>query len=167
MLNFDLPAIYRSADAGSNNAQARYLNTIRSEYTMLSLLALLGEFRNKHDAVMIAMILIMILLFGLLIFRFVSKLDRKWYACRALAESVKTSAWKFSMCAHPFEPSENLHEPVRKFLTSISQIRTDNEFIGNDLDASFSDKDQITEKMFSTRKLERDKRLQYYLDKRI
>lgn len=167
MQNCDLPAIYRSADAGSNNSQAQYLRTIRSEYAMLSMLALLGEFRGEHDAVVISMILIMILLFGLLIFRFVSKLDRKWYACRALAESVKTSAWKFSMRAHPFDSAENLHEPVRNFLTSISQIRSDNEFIGNNLDASFSDKDQITEKMFSTRNLGLDDRIQFYLDSRI
>lgn len=167
MMPSQLPAVYQSADSGSNSAQRTYLWNIKSEYGLLILLAALGEFRTHHPAVILAIIMIVVLLFGLLIFRFVTQLDRKWYACRALAESVKTSAWKFAMRAHPYEDCERVQIAVRNFLTSLNQIRKDNEFIGNELDARFADKDQITPAMMDIRALPIEDRLSYYITNRV
>lgn len=167
MNSSDLPAIYNSADSGSNAAQSNYLWIIRIEYALLSLAALLSAFRSHEPWAFWILAFLIVALFGLLIFRYVSRLDRQWYGCRALAESIKTNAWKFAMRAHPFEDAENLGVLVRKFLNIIIEMRKTNEFIGVSLDAKFSDKDQITKKMRELHSDNWQKRLEYYIEHRV
>ena len=167
MESSDLPALYRSADTSSNRAQRRYFRVICLEYCLLVLLALLGEFRSVSEAILPCMIIFIILLFGLLIYRFVSRLDRKWYACRALAESVKTSAWKYSMRAHPFGDATTVQIPTNNFTNSLIEIQRDNALTGHELDAEHSDKEQISNEMSSLRALGWKERLDVYLDKRV
>ena len=163
----ELPGIYLSADAGAKKFQKNYLTVIKLEYFSLAGLAVLSELREAHTAIIPLMSVALVLLFGLLIFRFVSKLDRKWYACRALAESLKTNSWKFVMRAHPFENSSSLSLAVRNFSNSIIEIQRDNRFLGVELDPSHSDSDQITEKMFELRKLSVPERLEHYIKYRV
>ena len=167
MESSNLPALYHSADTSSNEAQFRYIAVIRLEYFFLVLLAFLGEFRSVGDLILYSMILLIIMLSGLLILRFFSRFDRKWYACRAFAESVKTSAWKFSMRAHPFEDAETIQTPTSNFTKSLMDIQKDNAFTGHELGAKHSDKAQITYEMSSLRNSGWDKRLDVYLNKRI
>lgn len=84
-----------------------------------------------------------------------------------MAESVKTSAWRFCCRAHPYENVDRRTIAVKNFLTDLNSIRDDNEFIGESLDESYSDSEQITEVMFQIRALSVIERLEYYVEKRV
>ncbi|ATG36153.1 hypothetical protein PhaeoP23_02020 [Phaeobacter piscinae] len=163
----DLPALYLSADLASNKSQKGYLLVLKAEFALLVLLALVGEFAGEIPAAKNVMVIFLIFLFGLLVYRFFSKLDRKWYACRALAESVKTSAWKFAMRSHPYDDHSIVQVPTKNFLNSLIEIRKDNDFLGHELDAKYSDGDQISDKMLEVRKLPFEERLDLYLSSRV
>ncbi|MEL7164129.1 MAG: DUF4231 domain-containing protein [Pseudomonadota bacterium] len=167
MESTDYPALYQSADSGSNRAQRAYLAIVRSEYTLLAIAALLNALRGQIPWATDALVFLLVLLFGLLIFRYVARYDRQWYACRALAESVKTSSWKFLMRSHPFENSEEVTVPVRSFLNSLKKIRDDNDFLGVSLDSKFADKDQISDEMMRLRSLSVEDRREHYLQNRV
>lgn len=163
----DYPALYKSADSGSNKAQARFLWTVRSEYFLLVLLALASSSAVKYSGAWVISLLLASLLTMLLIYRFFSDNDIQWYRCRALAESVKTASWRFACRAHPYESVDDVKAAVRNFLSDLNAIRTDNEFIGKALDERFADLDQITGEMFRVRGLPVEERLNFYLEERV
>ena len=48
--------------------------------------------------------------------------ERLWFGCRAIAESVKTTAWRYAMRAKPFH-SEDLASADREFVATLAEIR--------------------------------------------
>ena len=163
----DYPALYRSADSGSNRAQRHFLNSLRAEFILLCSLVVATGAKQSYAGWWAASLLLATILTGLLVHRYLVENDTKWYRCRALAESIKTSAWRFACRAQPYQDCEKVSIAVRNFLQDLIKIKADNRFIGDSLDENYSDADQITEKMFEVRKLSWEDRLSYYMNNRV
>lgn len=94
-------------------------------------------------------------------------LERKWYSARAVAESVKTLAWKYITCASPFgtglSQSSVDHEFCR-YLSSLLKTKVDFSF---DDATEQSASHEITQKMREIRAGNLRLRKSLYLKERV
>lgn len=109
--------------------------------------------------------LLLVVVAGLFVFKIVKRLDQDWYRCRALAESVKTSTWRFSMRAHPFEDMSSIETPKANFRNLLRDILQANGHIAANLETPVTE--QVTDSMVELRKLPLDERMDYYVKNRI
>ena len=161
----EFPALYHSANNGSTVAQRKFLWTIRGEYILLFCVSVAGVFHRVCELNPLFISLLLFILAGLFLFKVVKKLDQDWYRCRALAESVKTSTWRFSMRSHPFQDTKTISIPKENFRNLLTDILKANRHIAQNLTAD--DTYQVTESMIAIRKLSISERLSYYVKNRI
>src|SRR5690606_7526565 len=99
----DYPALYRSADESSVDAQVMYLRLIKLQYALLLAASVVAiEFGNSPNLYVLYAVIVTSST-ALLIYLSVKKPEKDWYGCRALAESIKTSTWRYMMRASPFD----------------------------------------------------------------
>ena len=114
----DFPALWRSADEVSLNGQKQTL-FYESLRFWGSIIAALGSILPVRTGHIDLSAVITFIGFVLAIFSEVSlwghRSAEKWYAGRALAESIKTLVWRYSIGADPFQ-LELDEERVQKFL---------------------------------------------------
>lgn len=163
--DLEFPALYKGADDGSAIAQKAFLRTIRWEYFLLFCVAVASSTRELSGVGPLLLTLLLIVLAGLFVFKVYKKLDQDWYRCRALAESVKTSTWRFSMRAHPFENATSVEQPKAEFRNLLKDILRANRHIAENL--RHSDADQVTNSMLEIRQLSLEDRIDYYVERRI
>ena len=161
----EYPALYQSADDASARAQQGFLWTIRSEYFFLFLVSLSLANKDVFKQSRLAVTLLLVILAGLFAFKVVKKLDQDWYRCRALAESVKTSTWRFCMRAHPFGDAEKIAEPKATFRNLLHGILKSNQAIAQELLTEASE--QVTASMLEIRALGLTERIAYYVKNRV
>ncbi|WP_454287734.1 DUF4231 domain-containing protein [Rhizobium arsenicireducens] len=159
------PALYDSASLGSAAAQRNFLWTIRSEYFLLLCMSVLMSTMGLSGYNRPAISILLLVLAGLFVFKIVKRLDEDWYRCRALAESVKTSTWRFCMRAHPFGDADKIAEPKANFRNLLHDILKTNQSLAKNLTANGAE--QVTETMLSVRALPLNERLAYYVENRI
>ncbi len=97
----------------------------------------------------------------------VRKPERDWYGCRALAESIKTLAWRYMMRAEPFEDSAQLSKAQGRFTSYLKELLNANTDVRDSITLSPSDGEQITAVMNSLRELPVEKRKARYCKDRI
>jgi hypothetical protein len=121
----DLPGFWRSANAASLRGQAWVLRYQRGRLGGALLAALSGALTWKAGAVDLAAALIaagFFIAFVCEIASWVHRPENDWYLGRALAESVKTLAWRYAVAADPFGPHLNenqAHDVMRERLSEI------------------------------------------------
>ena len=164
-LSFEYPALYHSADLAAVNSQRRFLWNIRIEYFLLFLVSVIGIIRHSFGFSTPLISLLLLALGALFLFRILTKSDQSWYSFRALAESVKTSTWRFSMRSHPFEDAISIEIPRALFQDFLQDILAVNRHMAGNL--SPVDADQVTKSMIELRNLKIRNRLAYYLKHRI
>ena len=103
----------------------------------------------------------------LLVFMAVKKPEKDWYACRALAESIKTSTWRFTMRAEPFVDAPNLSVAKADFAGFLREILDANKHIDEPISRRPVVGDQITPRMISIRALSLADRKEIYRKNRI
>jgi len=126
MENSDLPALFQVADKGAINAQNSYLNLVRLEIAALILAAISSNVSlelqtwpsilSKVSFVSLIVAFVARILNGLIGF------DEKWFDCRAIAESVKSAAWRYITRATPFNDPDQ-EEVDKEFLKDVKLIR--------------------------------------------
>ena len=163
--NLEYPALYDSANNGSIRAQSRFLRTIRLEYFLLFCVSVASATREVSGINPLIISLLLVVLAGLFVFKIFKRLDQNWYRCRALAESVKTSTWRFSMRAHPFEDTSSIEVPKANFRNLLKDILQANRHIAADLETSVTE--QVTDSMVEIRKLQLNQRMDFYVKNRI
>jgi hypothetical protein len=161
----EYPALYDSANRGSVKAQKKFLHTIKLEYLLLFFVSIASATRGLSGLSPFMITLLLVMLAGLFVFKIVNKLDQDWYRCRALAESVKTSTWRFSMRAHPFEDTDSIDIPKANFRNLLKDILQANRHIAANLETTASE--QVTSSMIDIRKLSLEERMAYYVKNRI
>jgi hypothetical protein len=161
----EYPALYSSASAGAASAQSGFLLTIRAEYFLLFCVSVALSTKGLVAQNRLLISIILLILAGLFVFKIVKKLDQDWYRCRALAESVKTSTWRFCMRAHPFVDADRTAEPNANFRNLLRDILKSNHNVAHNL--STDDAEQVTESMLAVRMLELAERKAYYVQYRI
>ncbi len=104
-MNLEFPPLFVNADTAAARLQVSHFRLLRGQYLMLltaSLVTVLGRFIGLEIAAIIYLLCVFLAIIALV--RSVSSRPEKgWYNARAVAESVKTTTWRFVMGAEPFE----------------------------------------------------------------
>ena len=167
----DLPALYNAADKASTTAQARYIALFRLNLLLLVLGAVLTavSFQSgsaKATSVTIAGILFILSLLVAAAIG-VKRYEKTWYGGRAIAESVKTLAWKYMTGAEPYEIPLTSREADERFARDLSAVLAQRKNLSGALRGGLSNSPQITDKMRLIRELKTDERKAIYLTQRI
>jgi uncharacterized membrane protein YbhN (UPF0104 family) len=163
--NTDFPALYQSANEASINFQKSYFLGL-SSYLFLIICAAGVSFLwpNKLQGAIASLSLFLVTL-GILVWVRFQKSDDLWYNWRAVAESVKTRAWRWMMRAEPYENTNSLEKNSKDFIKDLRTILSQNKRISSvSGNTSFS---AISEKMKLIRGLSLQGRLEIYKKERI
>lgn len=164
MTRMSLPALYRVADQASSAQQALYFRLVKIEYAALVTASALSVNVVAETWYIGVYGLVLALALGTLAFRTLFRPERKWYQARALAESVKTTAWKYAMAARPFQHDGSDRARLRQALTELLKTNSD---LGGQFDSETASGDQVTEDMEILRSLPSDERLRAYMSSRV
>lgn len=123
----DLPGLFEAADTASLQGQRQYVNAVRLRLVFAVIAALTGIFTWKVGvrgidlaAVGTAIALVAISLTDLNV-KSVRPEDR-WYDGRALAESAKSLAWRYSVGGVPFARQEDDDAVRSRFIEQVSRL---------------------------------------------
>ncbi|MFN3558975.1 MAG: DUF4231 domain-containing protein [Brevundimonas sp.] len=165
MDNINFPALFQSADEASNKAQQRYLLLIRSEYLVLFVAAALSMPWSTEPIYYAAYALIFVISIVLLLVRKLMKLEQGWYRTRALAESIKTSSWRYMMKTPPFDGQQA--DARREFVDLLRDLLSSNREAGRALASTVTTGEQVTDVMESHRSQALAARKATYISGRI
>jgi hypothetical protein len=103
----DYPGLFRAADAVSRSGQERHVWMARLELAFLTLAAIVGAVISVVPTIsgQIGAVVVAVLLIGAAVVRSVARSTRpenRWFEGRAVAESVKTLAWKYMTHVEPY-----------------------------------------------------------------
>ena len=163
----DFPALYCSADVSAIAAQTLYLRLIRLQYGLLVTAATMALWFGTSSDLYIGYAVVVAGSSALLIYMSLRKPERDWYGCRALAESIKTSVWRYIMRAEPFEDSAQLNDVQHKFASFLQEILDANKHVSDSITHSPSTGEQITTSMNALRALPLEDRKERYRKDRI
>ena len=164
---FEYPALYRAAGDASAAAQSIYLNLLRCEYFFLFIASILALDFSDSPIYFVAYGLLFIAAAVTLLYRSSTKPEQTWYKGRALAESIKTSTWRYCMRAAPFEDAVNVKIPRGEFRNLLRSVLESNHHIGERMPPGSAADDQITLSMEATRELDLHERKEVYAQHRI
>ena len=165
--NNDYPGLYGDADKSSNVMQTRYLRLIKAEYSLLVVASGMSMGWNVGPIFYVFNALVFLLAVAILLYRSSKKPEQEWYRARAVAESIKTSTWRFMMRAEPFENAESLQEPKAKFRNFLKEIIKADKPIYSGSNSLSAAEDQVTRKMEEIRTWNLDRRKELYRKERI
>ncbi|TGQ13618.1 DUF4231 domain-containing protein [Mesorhizobium sp. M00.F.Ca.ET.217.01.1.1] len=162
----DYPALYTDANDASNSRQATFLRLIRAEYFLLFFASILSLDLAHTRVYFVVYAGVFLLSMIVLICRSLMKPEQGWYQARALAESVKTLAWRFAMRAHPFD-DERVQDARADFRRQMAKILISNDKIGHSFAGKGAADPQTTKEMMRVRDLPLEDRKSLYLKERI
>lgn len=165
----ELPGLYQIADSSSKKEQKKYFNGI-AWYLILLIIAAFIAFYSADELNPIYKIVSTVLFLGtlfIMIWLRVSKPDDIWYNGRAVAESVKTRAWRWMMRAEPYIDCENVEIMRKLFVNDLKVILEQNKSLIGKLGLEASIDDPITDVMIQIRKLPLQGRFDFYKNERI
>lgn len=168
----DLPALYHTATEASGEAQGKLLFFSKLNIILLSIGAMssginIGNINDPFWQSTLSFISAVTLLISIFITFYLdrSEFEKKWYEGRAIAESVKTIAWRFMMNSEPYRLSSN--EAEKRFLADLDGIRRERKSFAELLGGEHATKPQITETMRKTKNLNVAERVKIYIENRI
>lgn len=167
----DLPALYHTATLESGNAQNSLLRLTKLNLFFLTLGATLSainisgisdpNYRYLISYGSTAMLIISIIITFAME---QAKYERKWYDGRAIAESIKTLAWRFMMNSEPYKSEA---KPNDRFRDDLYAVLKDRKSFAELLGGDTSTHQQLTDTMEKIRKSDLSTRKQVYLVNRI
>lgn len=161
-----LPGLYQSSDQASLNGQSSYFLGLRT-YSILLIAAAFCSFLwpDTIAGAAIAATLFVVTLLILIALR-LNRPDDIWYNGRAVAESVKTISWRWSMKAEPYDKPD-LETVLQMFVNDLKDILKQNTSLSKSLPANVGIKHSISDTMRSIRALPVSGRLEIYKKQRI
>lgn len=165
--SLNYPALYKGASALSEQSQTSYLRLLKTEYGLLIIAAAISMINQPPKFVQVTHAFVFIALAVLLLYRAKNKPEQDWYKGRALAESIKTSTWRYCMRAAPFENAADVRVRRTEFRNHLREILSANRHIGDRMPPDSAAEDQITNTMDDIRALSLLDRRKYYLQKRV
>lgn len=162
-----LPGLYQSADNASLRAQFIYFTSLKWYLFLLVLAALISFFWTSTAYGTLLSASLFLITLGILIYLRVKRPDDLWYNGRAVAESVKTRSWRWSMRAEPYQNCENIETVSKQFINDQKSILRQNRSLSETLDSSSGINDPISDIMRKIRDLPISARLEIYKTQRI
>lgn len=161
-VQFAFPALYNTANQLSAGSQSLFLWLVRFEYALLFVAALLSMELSNRPGYYVACAFVFVASLAVMIVRSLRKPEQDWYKGRALAESIKTSCWRYCMRAEPFGDADKLSVRRAEFRNYLKAILEANRHIGERMPADSAAEDQVTRSMEETRALSLEARKAYY-----
>jgi len=166
----DFPALYRAADKASIAAQHQFVLMTSIELGLMILAAIVGSFTlsdtSFKTAIAIASAVLLTAGICITIIQRITKLERVWYDGRAIAESVKTLAWRYMTGSDPY--STTLGSKADEiFISSLHSLLLERKTFAARLGSQYNREQQIAEKMRKARNLSAYERKKLYLSERI
>lgn len=169
--NDELPALFRGADRSSLTAQQRYLCLIAADLAFLIIAAILGSFAldssSGKTAIAIAGAIVLIISIILTLIIRIVRLEQDWYDGRAVAESVKSLAWRYMTCSEPYLHNLEPTEVDQKFTSDLSSLLAERKDFSSKLGGKLGTEPQITKRMREVRALDTEDRKTVYLSERM
>ncbi|MGF1670689.1 MAG: DUF4231 domain-containing protein [Balneolaceae bacterium] len=163
----DYPALFEAADTASNRTQSHHLRTVLGYLSSLVVGSTLAFYGIEHSYLAIIGAFIFIVGLFLTYILLNKNFENTWYNCRALAESIKTSTWRYMMRAEPYEDCENVQIANTEFRNLLTGLLKQSMNISHELGGEPSEREQITQKMKNVRAMSLNERKRFYLDHRI
>lgn len=169
----DYPCMFQKSDTASIQQQKYYLAGAKTEMFFIVITAIASGFYiytqdNINKLFSIITMISIFLAFIVRICELIMKWERKWFDTRAIAESVKTTTWRYVTAIKPY--SENVEEKLidEIFVNELNEIfkARPNAHAAMALCDS-SDGQQITDRMREIRKMAIKDRLSLYLKQRV
>lgn len=167
MNDTDYPALYLAADHASLAAQRLYLNLIRGYSILLMLATGLAIYGIQDRPSAVAAAFVIIVSMAVSVIMILRRDEDTWYRARAVAESVKTIAWRFMMRADPYDDSAGPGEAKARLRDRIKSILAEHKELAYLLGGKVSGQEQITQKMLEVRDYSWQNRLAFYRRYRI
>jgi len=164
-LNLIFPALFSAADESANKWQHSFWRLIRAEYALLFLASVFTMGLSNHGLYHAGYALVLLASLAVLLHRTGRKPEQDWYRSRALAESVKTSTWRYVMRAQPFN-GEDL-DARKQFRHMLGELLSSNEHIADKLAGYKLDGAQTTPEMEQVRAMDWKARRDLYVTSRI
>jgi len=164
----DLPGLFESADTASLRGQREYARTVRLSLVFAIVAAATGVVTWKvgGSGIDFAAIGTALALTAILVTELTVKASRpedRWYDGRALAESAKSLAWRFSVGATPFPKGVDEEGVERRFTEQLSSLLAE----APTTSVPSSDRPVVTERMTLLRAADLTTRKAVYLRSRI
>ncbi|GAB2770000.1 DUF4231 domain-containing protein [Streptomyces daliensis] len=159
-----LPPFFQDADAGSIRSKRRYFGQLRASLLLLFLAALCGAATFNIQGIDWAGALAALAFIGSIIVRLYieqQRDERRWYECRAAAESCKTLSWRYAVCGDPFPESMSANDARRLFLSRLREISFGLEIV------DVSTGTDVNEAMEQCRSSSRAERIEIYKTNRL
>ncbi len=123
----DFPCLFQKSDTASLDQQKWYMRSIKFEFVLIVVAALTSSFpmlssANISYALSITTAIAVLLAFISRTCQLILKWDRKWFDTRAIAESAKTSTWRYLMAADPYIESLAQKDVDKKFVDEMDEI---------------------------------------------
>jgi hypothetical protein len=169
--NDDFPALFCVADSASIKAQKNYLRLFKLDVSLLVLGAILSSISfssisNKEVLLFFGgTAFIGSLIVTILIKSF--QYEKIWYGGRAVAESVKTIAWRYMVCAEPFLVDLDSRQVDEMFLSNLRAIISEKKHLLSGVAEETNAQPQITSRMRDIRKQNLNKRKEIYVKQRV
>ena len=167
----DMPAMFRSADHASAESQRAFLRCMATDLTLIVVSSVIGAFSFSSDTAKSALALVSagLMSAGLLLTLYIrsQKFEQSWYDGRAIAESVKTRAWRFMACSEPYAETLLEEEASSLFLKTLQEVMQERKSFAASLGADTSLAPQISLKMLVVRRMPLADRKAVYLSQRI
>lgn len=160
----EYPALYRAADDRSLGCQTVFFRTVFYHLSFLVVAAALSVVYRPSAGLAIAQATVLLGALACSVYLFAARPDRQWYGARAVAESIKTAAWRFISVAEPF--SGTIDEDRRRFRNLLKEIVDQNREVTQRF-TTYLDGEQITHEMLKRREEPLGRRLELYLSQRI
>ena len=158
------PALYRAANAHSITQQKRFFRVLLAELVFLIIASVLSILNIPLAAIAYAQAAVLVLTLACAIYLFWTKPDRRWYAARAVAESVKTTAWRYAIRAEPFDVGDDAAREL--FKTRLRRVLDHSRELAQRFSTNLTDA-QITARMEELRAASFEQRRQVYVDGRV
>jgi len=164
MKHEDYPALYQAASALSESAQEHFYCAFRFHMILLVIASAISVANSTSPELAIFQALVLIGALGCAVYLYLGRPDRHWYAGRAVAESIKTTTWKFISRAEPFDTSDEIdnHNFGLKLKAIVEQNRDVAGLLTTHLDGL-----PISNEMSRLRQSSDAERLDYYRTYRI
>jgi len=167
--NTTLPRLFHIADQASIKAQLRYYGWLRFYLIWLILAAIPALFVSDENSRIGAIVSLTSFSVSLIVLVLRSKSNQmeKWYSSRAVAESVKTRAWRWVMKADPYTKGEPQENPSQQFVLDLQDIVDQNKAFSQVSAREITIQNSISKTMSAIRARSNDERFDFYKDHRV
>jgi hypothetical protein len=160
----DYPGIYRAASDLSQSAQEGFFRGFSAHMALLTIAVVISVADSESPSIAVLQALVLLGALFCAVYLFGAKPDKNWYTGRAVAESIKTSTWRYLTRAEPFDSVSDADR--QRFGIKINDIIEQNKATVGLL-STHLDEPQITDEMERVRSLSLAERSDYYREHRI